>query len=543
MQVIPIGMVVDSNEIDVSEFDNVFSSFLETSYYESIDDCLNNLKNYNVYVCIDVIFDKAIHLDVYYDNTRENIIWGIIGRIKDSVDLIQKRKSKEIASDFLSDFNSNMNKLSTFKTNLNNVNRNIDSYIQRIDVSINELNDAENELRKTLNQMDRDIAEINLIKNSIRSTKDSNLNSMHFYLNSIENNHDSIQNISNENFGFYSGILHNTNNLRNQLNNYNSQFNTQFNNFDNKISDYESASLRGRQYVSSIDSSISYLRTTRSNLLGYKSDIQNINSEISSVESDFNKLRGLNPEILVNPVVISNYPAYTPSFENDFFSDPDSDPDSESDTNLVDEAIKGLNMISLQTLYPTILFLITLFLSLLISSFITLRQINSLANTRIKILRKIFFPSYVSSFVSAHIILIIPLTAILVLGRVLFKIPIFQNFYFIVIAIFLLSSTYILLGMSLAYLIKKESITLLVSTFILVFLIFFSGFLLPIERMTNISSMIARIFPGNMILYAFNKFVFYSQPISSVFYELKILLLWFVVLIFISLIIKKMRKV
>ena len=99
------------------------------------------------------------------------------------------------------------------------------------------------------------------------------------------------------------------------------------------------------------------------------------------------------------------------------------------------------------------------------------------------------------------------------------------------------------MGISIAYLVKKESITLLITTFILVFLLFISGFLLPIERMSAIPAAIAKFFPGKLALNAFNMVVFYDQGLSVVVSTISLLCVWFFFLVITAVVIKKVRKV
>ena len=129
----------------------------------------------------------------------------------------------------------------------------------------------------------------------------------------------------------------------------------------------------------------------------------------------------------------------------------------------------------------------------------------------------------------------------MLVGRYLFKIMILARLFEIFVILFLLSSIFIFLGICLAYLFKKESIILLVSSFLLVFLIFFSGFLLPIERMSKVSGFLAERFPGSLALSAFNKIAFHSQPFEATFDDIYLLLAWFFALVMILLIIKKWR--
>jgi len=95
--------------------------------------------------------------------------------------------------------------------------------------------------------------------------------------------------------------------------------------------------------------------------------------------------------------------------------------------------------------------------------------------------------------------------------------------------------------MGLSYLIKKKSLTLIVSVFLLIFLLFFSGFILPIERMGRIPAKIALNFPGNIASDALNKSVFYDQPLSSLNSAILILGLILILILMVVLVIKYFR--
>ena len=90
----------------------------------------------------------------------------------------------------------------------------------------------------------------------------------------------------------------------------------------------------------------------------------------------------------------------------------------------------------------------------------------------------------------------------------------------------MLASIFILMGILLSYLIRNESITLLITTFVLIFFLYFSGFLQPIERMSYLSSIFATYTPINMALFAFNKVIFYQQGFFNIIFEMFVLFQW-----------------
>ena len=208
--------------------------------------------------------------------------------------------------------------------------------------------------------------------------------------------------------------------------------------------------------------------------------------------------------------------------------------------NIFDDMMKGINLIGLQTLFPKLLLLIVIFLSLLISTFICLSEINSPANVRVSTIRCVSFHEFFATYTSSLIIIFPPILIVLVLGYTIFELSI--PFLWVFIAMYLLSTTFIMLGMSLSYLVVKESITMLITTFLLMFLLFFSGYILPIERMSTVSKIIAEISPGKISLDLFNQLTFYHQSIQTVMIGFLMLFVWYISSMLITYIIKILRN-
>jgi energy-coupling factor transporter ATP-binding protein EcfA2 len=160
-----------------------------------------------------------------------------------------------------------------------------------------------------------------------------------------------------------------------------------------------------------------------------------------------------------------------------------------------EDIAKGLNLISLQTLFPTILFLIVIFISLLVSCFVTLQEINSTAAPRLNMIKGLFMPQILSNYLTSMIIISFPVFIVVILGHFLFKLPILDH---------TISSFTILFLMS--------------STFVLILLMFYSGFLLPVERMSSFASTVSLSMPGKLAVGSFAKVVFYRLPFSSIQY-------------------------
>ena len=539
LQKIPIGVTWSDVNVNIEEFENVVSSFLIITSFDRFEDCISELKRYKQYTCVEVVQEKAIILNVHFDNTREPVIWEIIQRIKTAVDLLQKQKSQQIASDFITDFGNTVDKIHDFNNKLITTRSYLDEYIEETDDSIIELRNAKTELSDSIRAMDKDISSIKILKSNVRSQKNNLYTYSYSQLNYIDNSAGQINNLEYPETLYLSSVKTGTDRLRDEIIAYNTLTDSYLIDIDNKIRTYEQRSNTGKQQIYKIDSKINGLQKIKQDLISFKSKLEDERKEIDSIYKEFKVIGELDPEILVNPLVIRNEPTYIPKVTQEaaerFISDKDS--------SQAEKLVKGFNLISLQTIFPTILFLIVLFLALLISSFICLGEINSSSNKRVRMIKGIFFHEFVAVYFSSLLIMILPLISVLLLGHYVFNIPIIENILLVMTIIFFLSSIFILVGMCLAYLIKNESITLIISTFILVFLIFFSGFLLPIERMSDVPNVLANNFPGKVSLSAFNKIVFYDQNISTILPDIHKLWMRLLSLTALALIIKKVRKV
>ena len=523
---IPVGVISNSPAVDMDEFTQITNSFLTISNYGNLDDCVVRLKQYYPYACIDIHGMDPVVVDVYYDNTRDPVIWEVVQNIKRSVDYLQEQKSKEMASDFLNQFSSRKNLVSSFRSNLQETNSNVDTYIYKIDESIVDLREAKTDLSQTIVQMDRDIEEVETEKNRLEHDKNAFYYETTSTLNTLDSAVDSMKMIEDP---YYNSMVYmieqDIAEMRNEVEDYNDEVDDYFDTVELRVAGYKESSNKGKGYVNDIDDNVEELEGTKQDLEDYKEEIDDADAELAQVEEELSEIDKVNPEELINPIVVYNNPVYEPTIAGSKVSD----------------VVKMANLVSLQIMFPKVLLLIVMFLALLISSYLTLQEINSTSNIRINMIEGMFFPEFFSVYISSIIIVIFPILIVLGLGQVLFKLAIIQNFHVILPILLLMVSVFIMMGISIAFLVRKKSITLLVNSFILVFLIFFSGFLQPIEKMRAIFGFFSFISAGNVALSAFNKILFYSQGFVSVLPEIIILgIILFLVMIS-ALLFKKMR--
>ena len=356
--------------------------------------------------------------------------------------------------------------------------------------------------------MDSDIAEAKAEKRQLKNEKDDAYSQSMSYLSSIESSINQLQNLTPADLGYINTVRSKIYEVRSTLNSYDNNAERRFSLFDQKIYNYEQASYRGRSQLTKIDTGIVQSRNVKSDLSSYKNEVTQSRKDIEVLQEQIGGMNSLDANSIVDPVLLYNSPTYVPDLDNETLQRYATGEDS---------LLKGLNLISLQTIFPIILMLIVFFLALLISSFISLAEINSPAHERVMLVPRIFWHELFALYISSLLIIAIPLACVLVLGNYLFQIAVFANFGQVFWILLMVVSIFILAGTSLAYAIRKESITILISTFTLVFLIFFSGFILPVERMSDTPGLIASHLPGKLALSAFDQAVFYHQsmPVLS----------------------------
>jgi len=534
-----IGLVSHTDKLSVDELKPYVQSFLIMKEFQTIDDCFVDLKRYNQYVCLEAYENKSIILNLYFDNTRTPVIWEILARLKGTIEYLQKDKTKQIAEEFLGEFGSTRDRIDNYKRDLNETHQKIEFYLEEVEATIEKLEGAQINLQDKLTEMDDTIEKVDNVKDIVKSENDYMFNYVDDKLGDIENTADDAP--TSENYELNSDINSIESDARSsqtRLRSFYSYTNTLMDDIDDRIDEFKEESSQGRQFMTNINTHLNNLDILKEDLELYKDKIQLAILEIEAIEQDFLAVQGVDAETIANPIVLANYPVYVPEVDNDIVERFSKD---EEETQ-IEKVVRGFSMINLQTIFPMLLMLITIFLSLLVSSFLCLSEINSKAYQRIGLIPKSFLPEFLAVYLSSLIIIMIPILCVMLLGNFMFVINILGNFAIISLLMFLTMSVFILFGMGLAYLIKKESTTLLISTFVLVFLMFFSGFLMPIERMTTTAAAIANHFPGSLAMSAFSKAVFYQQGLSTVFSELNQLLVWFWMMIIVVLVIKKVRN-
>ncbi len=161
----------------------------------------------------------------------------------------------------------------------------------------------------------------------------------------------------------------------------------------------------------------------------------------------------------------------------------------------------------LSFMFPTLLVLVIMFVSILLSSTTVIKEKTG----------KAYFRNYISptsnwTFILAHyltnlFIIMLQLLVIFIVASFFFKKEILSNLPSVLLALFIVSSAFILLGMLIGYLFRTEETSNLASISVASVLIFFSNAILPMESMPVMIAKIAH----------FNPFVISEAVIKQLF--------------------------
>jgi ABC-type multidrug transport system permease subunit len=200
------------------------------------------------------------------------------------------------------------------------------------------------------------------------------------------------------------------------------------------------------------------------------------------------------------------------------------------------------NLEKIHQLAPSVVMIILLFIGLLLSNIIVSLEINSKAY-----FRNVISPISQSEFIFALFFtsLIIILAQLFFLFLVLiyfFSIPVFANFFSLMFVVVHVLVVFILIGILLAYLFSSLQVSILVTTFVMLFFFLLSNTIISIEIMPS--------FFSNMVL--LNPIVIGEDLIRKIFYHsslpyidytgIMFLYFYYVVLIFLIAIVSRRRQ-
>ena len=538
---------------DSNYFSNLgvkFVNYNKNSIEESEEACKNDLKKGHLELCIFIQAQetqsgdlKSAQLVYIRDNTRSTIGNILISAIERELNKITDEISSTTISGILGEVDSTLEFMEDTK-----------DLIEDVDVSLNQLNNdiEENDqditssilmLKTTLPEI---LRTINSLKNSFEKLDSDNENSIDEALISLrdieerldllESTLDDLEEEVEDYIGFVpQNIEEEIDDLYNQIDRLKSLENSASSNIEDISSSLENINSQQvlldlenlEEFIEELIPTVNTLDTQYNNL---KISLENTQEEVKSIKEEVNT-------------------------KYDYFSSLSSQ-DSDAIVKPISSEIKPLfsKFSRVHELAPTIIVTIMLFIGLLLSNVIVSMEMNSKAYFR-NIISPIHQTSFIISlFFTSLIIILFQLFFFFIILQFVFNVPTFgiidpttlmftKILFFdtVVISLHILV-VFILLGMLFSLLFSSMQISILVTTFVMLFFFLLSDIILPLELMPDFFHNILQYNPVVLGQSLFRELFFFSEVYVLNFSKLMPFYMYTIILIMFVTFAKNIKK-
>ncbi len=195
----------------------------------------------------------------------------------------------------------------------------------------------------------------------------------------------------------------------------------------------------------------------------------------------------------------------------------------------------------LNYLFPTLLALIVMFVSILLASTLEVREKSARVYFKNFITPTSDFTFLLGNFLTNIFIVILQLLVLLGVASFYFK-DLIKILPLLSLVLLLITSIFILLGMTIGNIFKSEETSTLAAISIGFILLFFSSTILPIETLPNLIEKIASYNPLYISERVINSILLFQSTLQSVLPQLTILVAYFLALSIIAIFTKKATK-
>ncbi len=256
-----------------------------------------------------------------------------------------------------------------------------------------------------------------------------------------------------------------------------------------------------------VDASLSSISVVKGKLDTNKNDLSSLQSSISTIQSSLSGIKVRDAENIVSPITTSIEPVT-----------------SEKGTHL-------------NHLFPTLLVLVVMFICVLLSSTVVIRE-----KTTSVFFRNSISPTGNATFIIGHyltnlVIVSLQLTIILAVSSYFFKSEILGVLGWLAIGLLVVCTMFIFLGMLIGYLFRSEETSTLAAISVSAIFLFFSNTVLPIESLPTAIVRIVKYNPFILGETVIRKLIIFKLGIMDVWIDLVIMLglaLAFLILIYAS---------
>jgi len=496
-----------------SYISNLEANSVAIKYFDSEAECINATKYGNVHAC--VVFSPDLRIEekyngfirFYVDYSHLNLAWII----KDMLFTSAEQESREISQDLIDDLLSvvettnknlaneknDLTNLATSNDKLSSIFSTIYSYISVLHpeydfsaLKLNDLNDTTQSLKLKTSSI------VSLANNKFNKVSDS-LESLKSSLMDINNSEieavllPKIEEIQTNIASYKQTLLENKNSVESNvgaLESYIANINSEINELSQIL----------KQVEISQDKSLDYVNSGKQEVVNFLNYVFNLQKSINEIEKKIDSVSVLSSGKITEPFK-TEIKSVTPEKQ------------------------------SVTILFPIILSLMVLFISLIVSS--TLIQMEKQSEAHIRNLITPTKTLFISLGVFLTTLLIVIVQFAVSSVSVISLIPI-QHFVLKFFEAFLLtlisSSVFILIGILLGSFSKSEQGSLILTVLVALLLIIFSGLIYPIEAFPPGLQIILKINPLYLTNYFYNQILVKGTFLSKISLQIVTQICWFV---------------
>lgn len=443
-----------------SNLTNGFISELEAGSYTihrsiSEEQCVFGIKDGTAHTCIvfpenmEITDNIQNEIEFYVDYSQINLVWNILDTLSTKLDSKSSQISKDLTSVILNQLKDTKETLSDEKASIDNVITNIetiDSDVTKVkaDLTALDLTGSSNDF--DLDRLERFNAENEMIYESLTSNIQKEINTIKTSISAIEDNANSsavtteITKIESDISSIENLIGNNTNML-----DITPVLEDLEENVDAVVSKLSSASSSRSASVSKLDSDLQMLSDSKNKLVSSSSSLAEVIAAIDAIKVT-------SAERISSPITTSIKPVAAQS------------------TNL-------------NYLYPSLIVLVIMFISILLSTTLVLMEKHSPAYFRNLIAPVSSFTFIFATFLTTFIVVIGQTLLILGISIYFFSADLLANIGYISLFLLMITSFFILLGMIVGYSFKSEETSTLAAISLGATLMLISDLILPIESM------------------------------------------------------------
>ena len=510
-----------------------FMSFAKLELYNDLENCKRDLKQQKLHICMlfergeeifetedisdednEIIDKDIIKVNTYIDNTREVISIILVERIKTELGA----KKEQISIQSINTVMDNMKEITIFLDKNKND-------LKEIKYEINDQRDSLYEIKNELEEVRNDLIirrnELSQLKNQLEDDLDDTKTEVN---NAFFEAHQDINNAINKvvaarNFLYQMGIsdakIHNEISdvlsdlyeAKQEISDEHQKINNRLNNVNNLISQFNGIINDMDNVKKLIDKNVIRVENSINGLNNYNQKIDKAIVDITEKQGEFENMLSMDASKLVKPLLVQYTPVYTGTQR------------AKNVYTQYQQEIEELgtsDVQAIQILFPVVLLMLIVFISMLFSNIIVLEEVNSKAyfrNFLLPVNRTLFF---VGIFVTSLIITMFQIMILLLVGHNIFLLDIFNNFLTITAIIILTAMVFTLYGMSVGYIIRTKITSVIVTIFLVIMTLLVSGILVPVERMSPFMSDVASIMVFNLSIKGLQQALFYDISLSEI---------------------------